>query len=109
MEMAAFPFETVDWESVEPTRHPGETGEATWRTRRFGSIRVRRVDYSPGYRADHWCLKGHVLFCLSGELQTELADGRSVVLKPGMSYQVGDNAMAHRSVSPAGASLFIVD
>jgi quercetin dioxygenase-like cupin family protein len=109
MEMAAFPFETVDWESVEPTRHPGETGEATWRTRHFGSIRVRRVDYSPGYRADHWCLKGHVLFCLSGELQTELADGRSVVLKPGMSYQVGDNAMAHRSESPAGAALFIVD
>jgi hypothetical protein len=67
------------------------------------------VEYSPGYRADHWCQKGHILLCLAGELETELADGRRFVLRPGMSYQVADNAEAHRSSSRTGATLFIVD
>jgi hypothetical protein len=67
------------------------------------------VTYSPGYLADHWCAKGHILLCLDGELHTELADGRTVVLRPGMSYQVADDAAPHRSSSPAGATLFIVD
>jgi hypothetical protein len=82
---------------------------ATWRTQHFNDIRVRMVAYSPGYLADHWCVKGHVLLCLGGELHTELADGRNFVLKPGMSYQVADNAEAHRSHTEAGATLFIVD
>ena len=67
------------------------------------------MDYSPGYRADHWCAKGHILFCLEGELQTELQDGRTFTLRPGMSYQVADNAEAHRSSTAIGARLFIVD
>ena len=103
------PFGTTDWSSVEPTRHKGDSGEATWRTRQFGDIRVRMVDYSPGYLADHWCSKGHVLLCLEGELLTELADGRTFLLKPGMSYQVADDAEAHRSSTEIGARLFIVD
>ena len=65
--------------------------------------------YSAGYAANHWCKKGHILLCLSGELQTELADGRVVVLKAGMSYQVADDAEAHRSRTQTGATLFIVD
>ena len=69
---------------------PGETGKAYWRTRNFNNIRVRMVEYTPGYLADHWCQKGHVLLVLDGELQTELADGRTVVLKQGQSYQVAD-------------------
>jgi quercetin dioxygenase-like cupin family protein len=89
--------------------HPGERGEARWRTRQFGEIRVRLVEYSAGYVADHWCSKGHILLCLEGELRTELEDGRSFVLQPGMSYQVADNAEAHRSSTAAGARLFIVD
>jgi quercetin dioxygenase-like cupin family protein len=75
----------------------------------FGAIRVRFVEYSAGYIADHWCSKGHVLLCLAGELITELEDGRRFTLTPGMSYQVADNAEAHRSSSPLGATLFIVD
>lgn len=67
------------------------------------------VEYSPDYKADHWCEKGHVLLCLSGELHTELRDGRVCVLKPGMSYQVGDGMEAHRSFTSTGAKLFIVD
>ena len=86
-----------------------ETGTARWRTREFGGIRVRLVDYSPGYRADHWCNKGHILLCLDGELDTELADGRRFRLRPGMSYQVADRAEPHRSSSATGATLFIVD
>ena len=109
MQMSAIPFGTTDWSLVEPTEHRGERGVARWRTREFGGIRVRMVEYSPGYLADHWCSKGHILFCIEGELATELEDGRRFVLRPGMSYQVADNAEAHRSSTTTGAKLFIVD
>jgi len=109
MHLQNIPFETTDWASVEPTTHPGEAGVAIWRTRQFGAVRVRMVEYSPGYRADHWCEKGHVLLCLSGELQTELRDGRVRTLTAGMSYQVADDDGAHRSSTSSGATLFIVD
>lgn len=109
MRMTDIPFGTTDWTSIEPTTHGGDAGVATWRTRQFGDIRVRMVDYSPGYVSNHWCEKGHILLCLEGELHTELADGRSFVLTAGMSYQVADGASSHRSSAPAGARLFIVD
>jgi len=109
MHMNDIPFGTTDWSGVEPTEHAGETGVAIWRTRQFGDVRVRMVEYSPGYRADHWCRKGHILLCVAGELDTELADGRTFRLRPGMSYQVADNAEAHRSSTQTGATLFIVD
>jgi hypothetical protein len=109
MQMTGIPFGTTDWASVEATTHKGDTGVATWRTRRFGDIRVRLVDYSPGYIADHWCEKGHILFCVDGELNTELKDGRAYTLRPGMSYQVADGIDAHRSHTARGARLFIVD
>ena len=109
MEMSQIPFGLTDWSQIEPTEHPGRTGKAVWRTRNFGPIRVRMVDYSPGYLADHWCSKGHILLCLSGELRTELADGRTFVLTPGVSYQVADGAEPHRSSTATGATLFIVD
>ena len=82
---------------------------AFWRTRVFGGIRVRMVEYTPGYLADHWCVKGHILLCTEGELHTELGDGRVFTLRPGMSYQVADNAEPHRSYTDVGATLFIVD
>ena len=107
--MLNIPFTTTDWSSIEPTVHPGETGTATWRTRSFDGIRVRMVEYSPGYAADHWCSKGHILLCLDGELHTELADGRVFVLRPGVTYQVADGTDAHRSRTAVGARLFIVD
>jgi hypothetical protein len=109
MRISAIPFGTTRWADVEPTDHAGATGIARWRTRQFGDIRVRMVDYSPGYEADHWCEKGHILLCLAGELHTELADGRTFVLTPGMSYQVADGAEGHRSSTVTGATLFIVD
>lgn len=109
MQMSGISFGTTDWSAIPPTEHPGESGKAFWRTCQFGTIRVRMVDYTPGYLADHWCSKGHILLCLEGELHTELDDGRTFVLRPGMSYQVADNAEAHRSSTPCGAKLFIVD
>ena len=109
MKLTAIPFGTTDWSTIESVAHPGETGTAYWRTREFGKIRVRQVEYSPGYLADHWCHKGHILLCLEGQLDTELQDGRHFTLTAGMSYQVGDDAEAHRSSTAVGARLFIVD
>jgi hypothetical protein len=102
-------FFATDWATVEPTTHPGEVGAATWRTIAAGNARVRMVEYPPGYVADHWCQRGHVLLVLDGELITDLADGRRFVLTAGMSYQVADGASSHRSLSPRGARLFVVD
>ncbi len=109
MKIEQVPFHTTDWSAVAPTEHPGEVGVALWRTIEIGNLRVRTVDYSAGYVADHWCERGHVLLVLEGELITELRDGRTFVLGPGQSYQVADQDGAHRSVSPKGAKLFIVD
>ncbi|WP_137818478.1 DHCW motif cupin fold protein [Pseudomonas sp. 2FG] len=109
MQLSDIPFGTTDWSAVEPSEHRGETGVAHWRTCQFGPLRVRMVEYSPGYLADHWCVKGHILLCLEGELLTELEDGRRFVLKPGMSYQVADNAEPHRSSTTLGAKLFVLD
>jgi len=109
MELSSIPFGTTDWSQIAPTEHAGESGAALWRTMHFGNVRVRMVEYTPGYRADHWCVKGHILFCIDGELQTELADGRMFVLTSGMSYQVADGAEPHRSSTAIGARLFIVD
>jgi hypothetical protein len=109
MEMTGFGFSATDWDTVPAVRHSGEVGEAHWRTQQFGPIRVRRVDYSVGYLADHWCRKGHVLFVLEGELITTLDDGKVVTTGAGCSYQVADNREAHRSSAPSGARLLIVD
>src|SRR5215813_15353174 len=109
MKMTDIPFGITNWDSIETTEHIGISGKALWRTQQFGDIRVRMVEYTPGYLADHWCEKGHVLLCTEGELHTELEDGRTFTLKPGMSYQVADNAEPHRSSTERGAKLFIVD
>lgn len=109
MHLQVVPFQTVDWSHVESTVHPGHPGTATWRTVEVGNVRARMVEYSPGYVADHWCERGHVVLVLDGELVTELRDGRTVVLGPGQTYLVADGDGAHRSRSPLGARLFIVD
>jgi len=109
MNISDIPFGVTDWNKLEATEHAGETGMAYWRTCQFGALRVRMVEYTAGYLADHWCNKGHILLCLEGELHTELDDGRHLVMTPGMSYQVADGAEAHRSSTATGARLFIVD
>ena len=109
MRISNLPFGTTDWSAIAAIEHKGERGVAYWRTQRFGDIRVRMVEYTPGYVADHWCVKGHILLCMSGELHTELEDGRRFTLTAGMSYQVADDAEPHRSSTDVGAHLFVVD
>ncbi len=107
--MYTIPFQATNWNEITATEHPGETGRALWRTKQHGSLRMRMVEYSPGYRAEQWCELGHLLFCLEGELETELENGSSVRLTAGMSYEVSDRHGSHRSKTTLGARLLIVD
>lgn len=103
------PFQTTDWSSIPSTEHKGDTGTAFWKTLSFERLRIRMVEYSPNYTADHWCEKGHIIYCITGEMDTELADGSIHKLSAGMSYQVSDNMSSHRTSSVNGVKLFIVD
>lgn len=107
--MSNIPFQTIDWSKIEKVNYPGETGTATWQTLQLGGLRIRLVQYSANYLADHWCEKGHVVHCLEGEFTTELSTGEKTVLKKGESYVVSDNLSSHRSVSKNGVTLLIVD
>jgi quercetin dioxygenase-like cupin family protein len=109
MKISNIPFEVIDWKDIQPEKHDGETGLAEWRVRHYDDIRVRVVTYSRGYKADHWCAKGHIIYCLEGSMITELKDGRGVEIKKGMSYHVEDENYLHRSYTQTGATLFIVD
>ena len=109
MKIEKFPFQTLNWSSIPKEEHKGETGVAYWQTQMLNDIRVRMVEYSPGYKADHWCSKGHIIFCTEGEMDTELQDGSIFTLSIGMCYFVGDNCEAHRSSTVTGCKLFIVD
>jgi quercetin dioxygenase-like cupin family protein len=103
------PFQTIDWSIIPKTEFKGETGLALWQTLQFDRIRVRIVEYSKGYRADHWCQKGHIVHCLEGEFVSELENGETFILKQGMSYIVSDEVSSHRSVTKEGVKLMIID
>lgn len=109
MELTNIPFTVTDWSNIQAVEHAGEIGKAIWRTLDLGCVRVRMVEYTAGYSANHWCKRGHILLVLAGELITELEDGRLFTLKQGMSYEVQHEGESHRSRSPIGATLFIVD
>jgi quercetin dioxygenase-like cupin family protein len=109
MKIESFPFQTFNWSTIPKEEHNGDSGFATWQTQHLNDIRVRKVEYSPGYKANHWCHKGHVLFCMEGEMETELEDGRVMKLTAGSVYLVGDHNEAHRSSTKNGCKLFIVD
>lgn len=105
----SIPYQTIDWSAVPRTEHPGETGTGFWRTLQLPGLRIRIVEYSPGYLADHWCRKGHIVHCLEGEFVSELQDGGQSVLRRGMTYVVSDEASSHRSRTENGVKLLIVD
>jgi hypothetical protein len=109
MKLEGIPFRPCDWTSTPPTSHAGDPGAATWRTIVAGNVRTRIVEYAPGYVADHWCDRGHVVFVISGEVVTELRDGRAFEARAGQGYVVSDGDGGHRSRSSSGARLFIVD
>lgn len=109
MSTYAIPFQSVDWNAVAKIEHRGETGTSWWQTLEFPGLRVRIVEYSAGYVADHWCSKGHIVQCLSGEFVTEQKGGERVTLTEGMTYVVSDDLSSHRSVAKTGAKLLIID
>ena len=110
MRIPELAFTVTDWRRVTPTDHPGETGTARMRTMEIGELRVRLVEYTAGYVADHWCDRGHIAYVLEGQLVVELADGRRFELGPGMSFQVSDHGdAAHRTSTSRGVKLFVVD
>lgn len=109
MNIQPFSFQTTDWNNISKEEHKGETGMAYWQVQMVNDIRVRLVEYSAGYKADHWCNKGHIIYCTEGEMDTELKDGRIMKLSKGMCYFVGDNNEAHKTSTSSGCKLFIVD
>jgi len=108
-EFKSIPFQTIDWSLIPKSEHKGESGTAFWQTVQFPGLRVRIVEYSKGYIADHWCQKGHIVHCLEGKFISELQDGSLFVLSKGMSYVVSDELSSHRSVSENGVKLMIID
>jgi hypothetical protein len=107
--MLSIPFHITDWDQVAPVEHTGKEGYASWKTLQHGDLRIRMVEYSPGYVADHWCTRGHLIFCLEGSMTTELSDGRRFDLQRGMSYEVSDELSSHCTSSIEGVKLLIVD
>lgn len=110
MEIENVPFRTIDWTAVPRVEHKGETGTSFWRTVETGNLRVRIVEYSPGFRSDHYCSRGHVVFVLEGEHRIRLKDGKEYIIKQGMSYQTADNERnPHQACSITGGRALIVD
>lgn len=103
------PYQTIDWDTIPKVEHKGESGTAIWQTVQYPGLRIRIVEYSKGYLADHWCKKGHIVHCLEGEFISELENGDKSVLKKGMTYVVSDDLSSHRSYTSSGVKVMIID
>lgn len=103
------PYQNITWSTIPKTEHTGTTGTSFWQTIQKDGLRIRIVEYTAGYLADHWCKKGHIVHCLEGAFVSELENGESFTLTAGMSYLVSDEMSSHRSSSEHGAKLLIVD
>ena len=107
--MSNIPFMTLDWATVKKIEHKGETGTSFWQTLQFDGLRIHVVEYSKDYLADHWCQKGHIVYCIEGEFVSELQNGDKFILTKGMSYVVSEDMSSHRSISASGVKLLIID
>jgi len=107
--MYSIDFTSTDWSNIEKKEYPGTTGNAFWRTQLLDGLRVRIVDYSENYLADHWYQKGHIVHCIEGEFISEMENGKSMVMKKGMTYIVSDDLSSHRSLTKTGTQLLIID
>ncbi len=103
------PFSTTDWETIPSERHEGTTGYAIWKTKQYDGLRIRMVEFSENYEADHWCALGHIMYCIAGEMDTILANNTIHTLKQGMSWQVSDKQSSHKTKTKKGCKLFIID
>ncbi len=102
-------FQTINWDDIPKTEHKGDVGVAYRKTKQLDGLRIRLVEYSEGYFADHWCKKGHIVHCLEGEFTSEMSDGNEFKLTLGMTYVVSDDLSSHRSVTKKGVKLLIID
>jgi len=109
MDHNAIPYQTIDWKMITRTEHKGKAGTAYWQTLQLEGLRIRIVEYTSGYLADHWCKKGHIVHCLEGEFVNERQNGEKTILSAGMAYVVSDDASSHRSRTETGAKLLIID
>jgi hypothetical protein len=109
MRFENIPFQAINWTVIAKTEHKGETGIAWWQTMQFSGLRIRLVEYSKNYMANHWCEKGHIVYCLEGEFLSELQNGEQFRLSKGMGYVVSDDLSSHRSISAGGVKLLIID
>ena len=107
--MSAIDFEKIEWDTIEKEEYKGESGLAYWQSKNYAGLRIRKVEYSPGYLADHWCKKGHIVHCLEGDFISELSSGEKILFKPGDTYVVSDNLSNHRSLTENGVKLLIID
>jgi hypothetical protein len=103
------PFQLTDWTKIPVVEQKGESGTVSSQTLQLGDLRIRMVEYSENYKADHWCQKGHIIYCIEGEMITELDNGEEFILSKGMSYQVSDELSSHRTYSKNGVKLFVID
>jgi hypothetical protein len=107
--LAGVPFQAIAWDALAATSHPGEAGTATMREVEVGPLRLRCIDYSAGYRSDHYCELGHVAFVVEGEIEILMHGRAPSRLVAGASFAVGSHMEPHSVVSPRGAKLFVVD
>lgn len=107
--MGNIPFTLIDWSTIPSTPHSGSPGVSHWQTWQSSGLRIRIVTYSPGYLADHWCQKGHIVHCLEGSFESESENGPRSFLEEGMTYVVSDDVSSHRSYSKNGVKLLIID
>jgi hypothetical protein len=107
--MSHIPFTAIDWNTIPKTEHKGKNGTAISQTIQYPGLRLRIVEYSDGYLADHWCQKGHIVYCLEGEVVNEQENGERSILKQGMGYVVSDGLSSHRSNSKEKVKLLIID
>jgi hypothetical protein len=110
MHLNNIPFALTRWDSVPKEEYPGESGTSLWKVFQSGDLRVRMVEYSPDFKSDHYCPKGHVLLVLEGELFIRLKNGEEHRMPAGTSFQAGDDeSNPHLAYSKTGAKVFIVD
>ena len=105
----AYPFQVINFNSMVTEEHKGETGTSFWKVFQLAGLRIRVVEYQQGYFANHWCRKGHIVYCLEGSFESELSNGEIFTLEKGMSYVVSDDLSSHRSSTRDGAKLLIID
>ena len=107
--MKKISFQTINWNNLPGTESCGISGTSYSQSKEFPGLKIRIVEYSAGYLADHWCQKGHIVYCLKGEVINEQEDGEQFNLKEGMGYVVTDNMSSHRSRTEKKVKLLIID